>query len=109
MRLLLKGELRDPEAAGVYISHVAVSVDLKLARVYVRLTEAESSVESQRAAVRAMNRAGGFLRHKLGPHLELRHLPELHFHWDEQPDRAARVEQLLLEIGREQESEREPG
>ena len=107
MRLLLKGELRDPDAAGVYVSHVTVSVDLKLARIYIRLTEAESNDASRRAAVRAMNRAGGFLRRQLGPKLELRHLPELHFHWDEQPDRAARVEQILAEIGREQNSERE--
>jgi ribosome-binding factor A len=107
MHLLLKGEVRDPGATGVYVSFVAVSGDLKLARVYIRLTEAAPSEASRLAAVRAMNRAGGYLRRQLAPRLELRHLPELSFHWDDQPDRAARVEELLAEIGREQPPESE--
>jgi ribosome-binding factor A len=106
MRLLLKGKLRDPETVGVYVSFVAVSGDLKLARVYVRLTEAEPSETAKRTAVRAMNRACGFLRRQIAPSLQLRHSPELVFQWDEQPDRAARVEELLAEIGRERRDER---
>jgi len=101
MALLLKGDLRDPGAGGVYVSSVRVTADLQLARVYIRLTDGAASEARKAAAVRAMKRAAGYLRRQLAPGLKLRHLPELLFFWDEQVDRAARVEQLLDEIGRE--------
>jgi ribosome-binding factor A len=49
----------------------------------------------------ALNRAAPYLRHELSPRLKLKYLPELRFYWDEEIDRASRIEALLSEIGRE--------
>ena len=51
------------------------------------------------AAVDALNRAAGFLRRELSPRLQLKYLPQLRFYWDEVVDQAARIEELLGDIG----------
>ena len=105
MRMLVRGAVRDPDASGVFVSEVLITADLKLARVYIRLTEPDASDGRKRAAVRAMKRASGYLRRQIAPGLDLKHLPELSFFWDEHFERAARVEELLAEIGREREDQ----
>lgn len=102
MALLLRGSLRDPATKGVFISDVRMSKDLRYARIFVRLTECETRDEERRNAMRALARAKGFLRRELAPRLRLRYVPELRFIWDEQVDRASRVDSILEEIRREQ-------
>jgi ribosome-binding factor A len=101
MALLVRGGVRDPSAADAYVTAVQVSDDLRHARVYVRLLRAETTEAEQRAAVAALSRAAGFLRRELAPALRLKYQPELRFFWDDNVDRAARVETLLSEIERE--------
>lgn len=107
MALLLRGALRDPATEGVFISDVRMSKDLRYARIYVRLTECETHDEKRQNAIRALARATGYLRRELAPRLKLRYVPELRFLWDEQVDRASRIDSLLEEIRREQK-DREP-
>ena len=102
MSLLLRGEVRDPDASGVMISEVKLSDDLRSARVLVRIADGSEPDEGRRQrAVKALDRAGGFLRGAVGRKLALRYAPELRFHWDEGVDHALRVESLLAEIERE--------
>lgn len=98
MDLLLRGAVKDPGAAGVVVHEVRLTKDLRLARVFVRLTEPEADAPSRRRALAALERASGFLRREVGARLGIRHTPELSFVWDESTERAARVEQLLEEI-----------
>ncbi len=98
MELLLRGAIRDPRAAGATITHVAVTDDLQLARIYVRLIEADPSERRQKELVRAMGGATGFLRRELGTRLSTKYTPDLQFFWDERVDRADRVERILAEI-----------
>ena len=99
--LLVRGIVRDPSAADSCVTGVKVSDDLSHARVFVRLLRAEVSEQAQERAVDALNRAAGFLRRELATVLELRHQPELRFFWDEDLDRATRIDALLSEIERE--------
>jgi ribosome-binding factor A len=98
MGLLLRGAVRDPQVDGVYVSSVTVSKDLRHARVYVRLTDGRGNEKKRRDAVKALDRARGYLKRELASVLELRHVPELRFYWDELPDAASRIETLLAEI-----------
>jgi len=102
MDVLLRGSLRDPATQGVFISDVKMSKDLRYARVYVRLTECATGDEERQNAISALARATGYLRRVLAPRLKLRYVPELRFFWDEQVDRASRIDTLLEEIRREQ-------
>lgn len=101
MDLLLRGKVRDPGARDVFVSDVQVSDDLSHAHVYLRLLVPEASDRRKEAAVRAMDRAAGFLRSHIASRLEAKRVPELAFHWDEVVDQARRIETLLDEVRHE--------
>ena len=97
MELVLRGSVRDPAAKDVVVSAVRMTDDLSIARVYVRVLE-EIGSDRQDAVVEALDRASGFLRHEIGQRLQLRHVPELEFYWDDVVDSALRIESILDEI-----------
>jgi len=101
MEMLLRGVVHDPAARGAHVTEVTVSDDLRHARVYLRLVGEEATPARQKELLAAMGRARGFLRRELGQKLGLRYTPELGFQWDDDVDRAMRVEALLGEIARE--------
>jgi ribosome-binding factor A len=92
---ILKGEVRDPGIGFLTVTHVRVSADLQVARVYYTLLGDD---RARREAARALERAAPFLRRQLAGRLRLRRAPELQFHYDESIARGERVEQLLQEI-----------
>jgi ribosome-binding factor A len=92
---ILKDEVRDPGIGFLTVTHVRVSADLQVARVYYTLLGED---RARRDAARALERAAPFLRRQLAGRLRLRRAPELHFHYDESVARGERVEQLLQEI-----------
>lgn len=97
MDLLVRGVVRDPQAADCFVTAVRMSDDLRSARIWVRKLSAELDEDGRNQAVAALNRAAGFLRRELAPRLRLKHQPELRFVWDEGAERAARIEELLAE------------
>lgn len=96
--LLLRGEIRDPEARGAIVSAVTVTADLSLARIYVRILDAEPTAERRASVVKALERAKGHVRRELAARLALRSVPELRFAWDDTADKAARLDALLAEV-----------
>jgi ribosome-binding factor A len=104
--LLIRGKVRDPDAADTIVSGVKVSDDLSIARVYVRvLGEAD---EARRArVVSALQRAAGYQRREICPKLRLRRTPELEFRWDDLIDRVEGIERALHEIASERSREGE--
>lgn len=100
--VFIRGEIRDPQAAGVMLSRVVVTDDLRIARIYVRLMETEVKPIRQKSVVRALERASGFLRRKLSGRLEIKHTPELQFRWDDGIDHQNRVEAILEELKHEE-------
>ena len=92
---LLQKEIRDPRLDSVTIIRVSVTDDLRSARIYFSVAEGE---ERKVNALAGFNSASWYLRRKLSRRLELRHIPELEFLYDESFDRAARVEKVLKTI-----------
>jgi ribosome-binding factor A len=91
-------ELDDPRVAGVTVTEVHVSDNLRDARVYVMVSGDEAE---HKAALEALRRAANYLRKQIGLSLSLRHTPELHFVRDTIEEKGARVDQLLEEIKHE--------
>ena len=106
---LLLRRVREPAAEGVTITHVEVTRDLQVARVYYRVL---AEARSQREVARALRRARGFLRRELGARLRLRRVPELAFLHDDTVEQQDRIARLLDDIrgdGRDPaETERDP-
>ena len=96
--ILLQG-VNDPRVKSVSVTDVAVTPDLWVARVYVRLSGGE---RERREAMEGLRAASGFIRRTLGSTLHVRRVPELRFFEDQTLDRVARIEEILSEIGQEQ-------
>ena len=91
--IFLRGEIRDPELAGVAITvtEVRISPDLKHATAYV--TRLGRSDVAQ--LLPALRRVAPFLRSQLAHALKLRYAPDLVFQPDTSLDYAAHVDELL--------------
>ena len=93
---LLQHEIKDPRVAGLTsITRVEVSADLSLARLYVSVMGTE---EERKETLRALGRAAGFIRSKLGEELTIRHVPEISFELDRSIEQGDRVLALLNRI-----------
>lgn len=98
---LLARDVHDPGIGFVTLTRVRVTDDLQLARAYYT---ALGDAEARRKTARALERALPFLRRALAERLRLRRVPELAFTYDESIGHQARVEELLEEIRRQEQS-----
>ncbi len=91
--VLARGELRDPELAGLQatVTEVRVSPDLRAATAFV----VPFGGGDAPALARALNRASAFFRMRLADAVELRVAPTIHFAPDLSFDKAERIERLL--------------
>lgn len=102
MEMITRGALRDPGLTSCFVTEVKMTEDLHFARVYVRsLLTTEVSAADRDKVIAGLGRAAGYIRRELGPRLKLKYHPELKFFWDDNVDRARRVEELLHEIKEE--------
>jgi ribosome-binding factor A len=92
---LLLTEIKDPRLAGVVISAVELSGDLKLARAYFSVFGDD---ERERQAADGFQQARGFLRRESGRRMRIHNPPELEFRRDKGFERADRVQRILDDI-----------
>ncbi|TKS54232.1 30S ribosome-binding factor RbfA [Luteimonas yindakuii] len=78
----------------VSVSDVEVTRDLAHAKVFVTALQAERSQEAM-AGLKAL---AGEIRFRLARLVKLRHVPELHFHYDDSVDRGERIDNLLRDL-----------
>jgi len=90
---LIQMELKDPDVGFIGLSDVEVSRDLAHAKVYITVFESEKAASS----LKALKRAAGFLRSRLGQKMRIRSVPELHFHHDASVETGARMDSLIEE------------
>jgi len=92
---MLAGELKDPRLEGsLSVTEVRVSPDMKQARIFVNVMGDDAE---KRRAIAGLDAASGFIRHELTERLQLRRMPELHFHLDCSEEYGNRIEELLRE------------
>lgn len=94
----LAREVRDPRVGFVTVTGVLVSGDLSHARVMVSVP-GEDGQKSR--ALEGLQSAAGFLRSRAARALTTRSVPELHFELDRGLEHAARINELLNTIRRE--------
>jgi ribosome-binding factor A len=94
--LLLQRELKDPRLGFVTVTHVETSPDLRIAKVFVSVLGDEAQWT---ASLTALASARGFVRNWLRQHLDLRQTPELDFRADRSMEHAARIQELLRQLG----------
>lgn len=92
--MLIK-EVSDPRLSGISVTGAKVDRELTYADIFVSAVEGQSRSQEILAG---LERANGFLRHKLAERIELRIFPRLRFHWDPTPERADHIERILASI-----------
>lgn len=109
VEIVQREELRDPDLKGVYVTigEVRASPDLKHMTAFV---SSLGPGDPQRVA-NGLTRISGFLRGRLGKHVDLRFTPELHFQPDISYDEARHIDELLAspEVARDLNHDDEEG
>ena len=88
---LIQMEVKDPEVGFVGLSDVEVSRDLSHAKVFVTVFETDKAASS----LKALNRAAGFLRQRLGQEMRIRSVPELKFEHDASVETGLQMDSLI--------------
>jgi ribosome-binding factor A len=96
----LAREVRDPRVGFVTVTAVLVTNELSHARVMVSVPGGEAQ---KAKAMEGLQKAAGFFRSRVARALTTRTVPELHFELDKGFEHAARIEELLQSIRREEQ------
>ncbi len=98
---ILLREIRDPRIKSVTITGVKLTDDLRLAKVFF-VEMGKDTFDPQTKA--ALQKATGFLKRELGKRLKLRYVPDIIFVSDESFAYGSRIDRLLAEIQKTEES-----
>jgi ribosome-binding factor A len=104
--LLRPGELRDPalREANVTVTEVRLSPDLRNATAFVMPLGGEKAEE----IMAGLRRSAPFLKARLARMIELRHVPNIAFAFDNAFDSAARISALLASPAVERDLQPQP-
>lgn len=96
---IISQEVRDPSVPAMCsVISVKVGNDLKNAKVNVSFMDEQT--DSQKA-IKALNRAAGFIRHRLGELMTTRTVPEITFVHNKSIEHSIKISELLHEIENE--------
>lgn len=91
---LVHAAVREFGLPSVSVSDVEVTRDMAHAKIYVTALMPERSAE----AMKGLRELAVELRMSLAKAMKLRHVPELHFHYDDSVDRGERIDNLLRDL-----------
>ncbi|MCB0063752.1 MAG: 30S ribosome-binding factor RbfA [Caldilineaceae bacterium] len=100
LSIMVANELDDPKLGLITVVGVQVSRDLRNVKVFVNHQQEEVS---RQEVLKGLERATPYLRSQLAERCSLRMVPELLFYYDDTPEKAARVDELLRQIAGERE------
>ncbi|MBS7021418.1 MAG: 30S ribosome-binding factor RbfA [Firmicutes bacterium] len=98
---ILMLEVKDPDIRFVTITRVSTTSDLSFAKVYVTVMKDDRREET----LKALKDASGFIRHELMERVDLRHIPELQFLYDESIEYGKKIESIIEEIHEEEKND----
>lgn len=91
---VLANEVKDNDIKFVTVTAVKVTNDLSFAKVYVMVLD----MNKKDTTMKALNDAAGFIRSELFDRVDIRHIPELTFVYDESIEYGKKIEDKLKEI-----------
>ena len=95
--LLFVSEVEDPRVRMGVVTNIKVTPDMSLCRVYVRSLQGGDE-QSRTELLEGLQKSASFLRRELAHRVRLLRMPKLEFFYDDVPDTASRVEELLMRL-----------
>lgn len=92
---ILFKHVKDPRLKMATITHVKMTRDLKIARVYFSISGGEEKIK---AATQGFKSAMGFVKRTLARRLDLRYMPQMEFYYDDSFDYGSHIDQILNSI-----------
>ncbi len=89
---IIANEVKNPNIKFVTITAVDVTSDLSYAKVYF------TTLDDVKETLKGLNSAKGFIRKSLADKVELRHIPQLEFIYDESIEYGKKIEEKIKEI-----------
>jgi ribosome-binding factor A len=102
LSIMVANELDDPKLGLVTVLAVQVSRDLRNVKVFVNHQQEDVS---RKEVIKGLERATPYLRGQLAIRCSLRMVPDLLFYYDDTPEKATRVDELLRQIAQERQPE----
>jgi ribosome-binding factor A len=90
---ILMTKVKDPRIGFVTVTSVAVSDDLRNAKVFISVLGTDAA-----RCFQGLEKARSFIRSELGRRMKLRFVPELTFHEDHTAEEAAKIYKLMEKI-----------
>jgi ribosome-binding factor A len=92
---ILVSDLKDPRIGFVTITKVAVSDDLRVARVYYSVFGGDDQKEE---SYQGLESAKGYIKRELGRRVRLKYIPEISFLFDDSLEYGEHIEELLRRV-----------
>ena len=89
---IIANEVKNPNVKFVTITAVDVTNDLSFAKVYF------TSLDDKNEVLNALRSAKGYIKKELADRVDIRHIPELEFIYDESIEYGSRIEEKIKEI-----------
>ena len=99
---IISRKIKDPRIGFVTVTDVDVTGDLQQATVYISVL---GDQEQRENTLKGLAKAKGFIRSEIGQRIRLRKTPEINFEFDESIDYGNRIDTLLNQISRENQSD----
>ncbi len=87
----LRREFADPRLVNVSVTHVELTIDYSHAKVYWDTFDASKRGDAKEA----IEATAGRMRKLLSSKMEVRHTPEIHYHYDSQYEDEFKISKLL--------------
>lgn len=91
---ILATEIKDENIKFVTVTDCKVTNDLSFAKVYITVLDDDKLEET----LHSLDKAKGFIRRKLSECIDIRHIPELQFVYDESIKNGQKIEEIINHI-----------
>lgn len=98
LSVMFSREISDPRLAGVSITNVIVTGDLRLAKIYVAPRETKTENDEMMSG---LMRAIGYVRRQIAASIDLRFAPEVRFYLDKAVVQGEHIDELLDQVADE--------
>jgi ribosome-binding factor A len=102
---LLQKELKDPRIGFVTLTRVEVSPDARHANLFFSVLGSEELIQQ---SMQGLERARGFIQHRIAQVVQGRHCPQIQIHYDPSLAHSEKVQTLLKKITEEEKPQGEP-
>ena len=96
---ILAYEVKDNDIKFVTVTDCKLAPDLSFAKIYVTVLD-NAKINS---TLQALKEASGFIRKQLAERVEMRHVPQLEFVYDESIEYGKKIEDIIEQIHEEEE------